>query len=345
MNSDAESSEESAPKHQRRIRYKGKNPRHFSQKYKELKPELYPETIQKVIASGKTPAGAHIPIMVEECLSALAVKTGQIGVDATLGYGGHAKEILTIIGKNGKLLGLDTDSIELPKTSVRLREAGFGETVFEGIQTNYAGIPKVLVARNLLGVDFILADLGCSSMQIDDPKRGFTFKTDGPLDMRMNPQRGISAADFIEKTNVEKLAFILKDYSDETNAELIAKKIVGQRFDKTSALVKLLDSVVKDESQNTIRRVFQALRIAVNEEFTALDTFLRNLPASLKSGGRVAILTFHSGEDRRVKKAFQQFHRDGIFSEISENVIIASESERHRNPRSTSAKLRWAQIS
>jgi 16S rRNA (cytosine1402-N4)-methyltransferase len=333
------------PRPPRRKRYSGRNPRRFEDKYKEHDPARFAETVAKVIASGKTPAGTHVPIMVDECLDALRLIPGMMGVDCTLGYGGHAARILAEIGHDGRLIGLDQDPVELPKTEHRLRQSGFGEERFEAVRSNYAGIAKVLGERGISAVDFIFADLGCSSMQFDDPSRGFSFKNAGPLDMRMNPNRGISAADWLERVSPEKLEFALHDYSDEPRAESLAAALAGKRFRSTLEFANAVrQSIRADEEvvELTVRRVFQAVRIAVNEEFVALDTFLRMLPDCLKPGGRVAILTFHSGEDRRVKKSFQAGVRDGVFSGASDGVITAGPEERRLNPRSTPAKLRWA---
>jgi len=336
--------------HKRRPRYSGKNPRRFADKYKEHNPALYPETIAKVVAAGKTPAGTHRPIMVAEILEALNPQPGAIVVDCTLGYGGHAREILKKIQPGGRLIGLDIDPIELPKTEARLRALGFGPDVLAVHRSNFAGLPKVLVAEQLAGADLILADLGVSSMQLDDPGRGFSVKLTGPLDMRMNPQRGQSATALIERTPAGKLAELLLENADEPRAELLATALAGKHFATTRAFAEavrraLPGSVLDEERENTIRRVFQALRIAVNEEFTALGMFLRNLPTCLTAGGRVAILTFHSGEDRRVKKAFEAGLAAGDYSEIATEVVRPSPAERHDNPRSSSAKLRWARKS
>ncbi|MGC4013665.1 MAG: 16S rRNA (cytosine(1402)-N(4))-methyltransferase RsmH [Luteolibacter sp.] len=334
------------PRPPRRKRYSGKNPRRFEDKYKERNPEKYPDTIAKVLASGKTPAGSHVPILVNESLEALALSVGMVGVDATLGHGGHSLAILGQITPGGRLFGLDVDPIEQPKTEARIRAAGYGRDVFEAVRSNYAGIAKVLASQGLEAVDFIYADLGCSSMQFDDPSRGFSFKTDGPLDMRMNPERGLSAAEWLERVKPEKLAFALVDHSDEPRAERLAEALAGRKFEGTRVFAEAiranLPGLTEDVVDLTIRRVFQAVRIAVNEEFTALDAFLRALPGCLKPGGRAAILTFHSGEDRRVKKAFQSGLRDGLYAELSEGVITAGPEERHHNPRSAPAKLRWA---
>ncbi len=332
--------------HRRRPRYAGKYPRRFEEKYKERDPERYAQTVAKVLASGKTPAGTHRPIMVHEILEALAPEPGEIAVDCTLGYGGHAQEILARIQPGGRLIGLDTDPIELPKTEARLRALGFGPEVFAAYRTNFAGLPKILSNAGIAGVDMILADLGVSSMQLDDPARGFSTKFEGPLDMRMNPQRGQQASALLEKIQPEHLAALLTDNADEPHAASLAPALAGRKFATTTALSRAireaLPRVSKDELDLTVRRVFQALRIAVNDEFSALDSLLRCLPTVLKPGGRVAILTFHSGEDRRVKKTFAAGLREGMYSEISQDVVRPSATERNDNPRSASAKLRWA---
>ena len=333
-----------ATPHKRRQRYRGKNPRRFEDKYKEHGSDA--ETIEKILASGKTPAGTHRPIMVAEILEALAPGPGDLAVDCTLGYGGHAQAILPQLLPGGKLLGLDQDPVELPKTEARLRALGFGPEVFTAHRSNFAGLPQVLAAQNLSGVDILLADLGVSSMQIDDPTRGFSVKHDGPLDMRMNPQRSQPASALLQKIKPAALSEMFTDYSDEPQAALLASALAGKMFATTLQLAAAVRAALprpgKDESDLTVRRVFQALRIAVNDEFSALDTLLRQLPAGLKPGGRAAILTFHSGEDRRVKKAFAAGQRDGFYSETSMEVIRPTPAEIHSNPRSAPAKLRWA---
>jgi 16S rRNA (cytosine1402-N4)-methyltransferase len=333
--------------HQRRPRYSGRNPRRFEEKYKEHDPQRYAETVAKVLASGKTPAGTHRPIMVAEILEVLAPRPGQIAADCTLGYGGHAQAILARLQPGGKLLGLDADPIELPKTEVRLRALGFGPEIFSAHRSNFAGLLQVLAAAELLGADVILADLGVSSMQIDDPARGFSVKLAGPLDMRMNPQRGQPTSAFLEKISSDKLATLLVENADEPHAATLAPALAGKVFATTTALAVAIRAALprlnQEDGSLAIRRVFQALRIAVNDEFSALDTFLRNLPACLNPSGRVAILTFHSGEDRRVKKAFAGGLREGLYADIAHEVIRPTAEERNANPRSAPAKLRWAQ--
>lgn len=337
---------EQQPPHRRRPRYAGKHPRNFDEKYKERAPELHPETIAKVLASGKTPAGTHRPIMVAEVLQALAPQPGEIAADVTLGYGGHAKEILARILPGGRLLGLDVDPIELPKTEARLRALGFGAEVFTAHRSNFAGLARVLGAAGLPGADCVLADLGVSSMQLDDPARGFSMKSDGPLDMRMNPNRGQPASALLARLGARELESLLVENADEPHAACIAAALAGRTCETTRAFAGAirdgLPELPEDQAELSVRRVFQALRVAVNDEFSALDNFLRELPGVLNTGGRVAIITFHSGEDRRVKRAFADGLRAGIYEEIAGEVIRPSDEERRANPRSSPAKLRWA---
>jgi 16S rRNA (cytosine1402-N4)-methyltransferase len=339
-------SEDAPQPHRRRPRYPGRNPRRFEDKYKELNPEKYPETVAHVLASGKTPAGMHVPIMVPEILDVLDPQPGELIVDCTLGYGGHARELLGRIQPGGRLIGLDVDPVEQPRTEQRLCDLGFGPETFLARRSNFAGLPKVLATEGLTGADCILADLGVSSMQIDTPARGFSVKIPGPLDMRMNPNKGQPASALLLHLQADALANLLQENADEPRAAAISQRLAGKNFplttDLAAAIRLALPNVSDDERDKSVRRVFQALRIAVNEEFTALDTLLRALPECLNPGGRVAILTFHSGEDRRVKKAFQSALREGRYVEISEDVTRASADECRANPRATSAKLRWA---
>ena len=346
---------ENPEKPKRRLRYPGTHPRRFSEKYKELHPEQYPEAIDKVLASGKTPAGTHRPICVTEILEILAPQPGEIAVDATLGYGGHAERILPRLHPGGRLLGLDVDGVELAKTERRLQQLGFVECLTV-VRTNFAGLPRVMADQSLAGVDLVLADLGCSSMQLDNPERGFSYKLAGPLDLRMNPARGQPASALLASLSVDALARLLTENADEPNADQLAQAIVTARAGRPIASTADLSQVIiqslrqnprpsSQDTKTTLQRVFQAIRIEVNDEFSALDTFLRNLPYCLRPGGRVAILSFHSGEDRRVKKAFQQGLREGTYSAVAPNVIRPSPEEIRDNPRAGSAKLRWAKRS
>lgn len=338
-----------SPPHRRRPRYSGKNPRRFADKYKERDPARHADTVARVLASGKTPAGTHRPILVPEILEVLAPAPGEVAVDATLGFGGHAREILARLRPGGRLIGIDVDPVELPRTETRLRELGFGAEELVVRRTNFAGLPAVLNELGIPGVDLVLADLGVSSMQIDDPARGFSVKEEGPLDMRMNPGRGVTAAGLIRCSSPARLAGLFREHSDEPRADVLAAALAGRELETTGALVRAvreaLPGVGPDEVGLTARRVFQALRIEVNGELDALGTFLRFLPGFLRPGGRVAILTFHSGEDRRVKNAFAEGRRAGLFEAVSDEVIRPGPEERRSNPRSTPAKLRWARRS
>lgn len=344
-------SDAETPRPPRRPRYRGTHPRQFEQKYKELQPERYPDEIAKVIEGGKTPAGMHRPIMVEAVLQVLAIQPGATVVDCTLGYGGHATEFLRAVQPGGRLLGFDLDPLELPRTEARLRATGIADGVLQVWRQNFAGVAAVLAEVAPAGVNALFADLGVSSMQLDDPARGFTFKTDGPLDMRMNPTRGLSAADWLTKWTPARLAQILRENADEPFADEFAEAILSAQaqtpLTTTRALAEVVRSTIltenpRSDAELNVRRVFQALRIAVNSEFESLDALLRQLPGCLKPGGRVAILTFHSGEDRRVKAAFKDGVQAGVYAEAAREVIRASSEEQRANPRSSSAKLRWA---
>jgi 16S rRNA (cytosine1402-N4)-methyltransferase len=283
---------------------------------------------------------------VREILEVLDPKPGETGLDATLGFGGHAQEILPRLAPGGRLFGIDVDPLELPRTEARLRSLGFGEDVLVVRRMNFAGIATLPG-----GFDFVLADLGVSSMQIDNPSRGFTYKAEGPLDLRLNPGRGRPASALLQAASEEELEAILTENSDEPYAAVLARALHGQPIATTTQLAKLVRQTVQGEFRETerqqelrkvLQRTFQALRIAVNDEFTVLDQFLSLLPKCLNPGGRVAILTFHSGEDRRVKKAFQAGHREGLYRDIAPEPVRPSAEERRANPRSSSAKLRWA---
>ena len=334
--------------HKRRVRYKGKYPRKYEEKYKELNPEKYKETIAHVISKGNTPAGMHISIM-----DFLQIKPGETGFDATLGYGGHTKAMMECLKGEGHMYATDVDPEESAKTKKRLAEQGFGEDILTVKLQNFCTIDEI--AEEIGGFDFILADLGVSSMQIDNPKRGFSFRADGPLDLRLNQEKGISAAERLDEISREELAGMLYENSDEPYCEEIAKAITdeirkGNRVDTTTKLRELiadtLDFLPEKEKKDTIRktcqRVFQALRIDVNREFEVLYEFMEKLPDALKPGGRVAILTFHSGEDKLVKKALKAGYKAGIYSDYAKDVIRPSAQECAQNGRARSTKMRWA---
>ncbi len=344
--------DEQEPKHQRRVRYKGTHPKNFKEKYKELQPEQYADAVAKVIQKGNTPAGMHISICVKEILEFLQITPGQIGLDATLGYGGHTLEMLKCLNSKGRLYATDIDPLELPRTKDRLERLGYGSDILEIRQMNFSKIDQI--ASESGPFNFVLADLGVSSMQIDNPERGFTFKSEGPLDLRLNPKMGYSAASLLKKISLDELQDMLIENADEPHSGVIARAIVsnikkGIDISTTTELrniindaLKFVPKVTKDEIKKSCQRTFQALRIDVNKEFEVLDEFLEKLPDAMTTGGRVAILSFHSGEDRRVKKSFKHFFREGVYREIAPDPIRASSEECHINSRARSAKLRWA---
>ncbi|MCX7025008.1 MAG: 16S rRNA (cytosine(1402)-N(4))-methyltransferase RsmH [Spirochaetes bacterium] len=336
--------------HKRRPRYRGTHPRKFSEKYKELQGSRYRDDVEKVLARGMTPAGSHRPVCVAEILGILAPQAGELAVDATLGNGGHAFKLLENILPGGRLVGIDLDGIEMARTRTRLLAAGIPATAFVLRQSNFSALPSILAGEGIAGADCFLADLGVSSMQIDNPERGFTFKHDGPLEMRMDPERGLSASDLLATISEVRLREILVANADESSAAAISRALCSRRgkLRTTLALADAIRSALPScpkgdpEIVKTIRRCFQALRIEVNGEFSALETMLSSLPSCLRPGGRAAVLSFHSGEDRRVEAAFRDGFEKGMYSSIAESFIRPSREEQYNNPRSSSAKLRWA---
>ena len=332
------------PVHKRRPRYSGKNPRRFDQKYKEHARD--PETLAKVLASGKTPAGTHRPIMVKEIIDLLHPSPGETAIDCTLGHGGHSLEILKLIQPHGRLLALDADPVEFPRTQQRIVQNGFGPECAILLRTNFASLHRAHTDSGLPAADILLADLGVSSMQLDDPTRGFSTKSEGPLDMRMNPNKGEPAARLIQRSTPADLSALLHDHADEPHAEEVGQTIAGKTFATTQDLVTTLrrqfPRASADDLNLTLRRVFQALRIAVNDEFGALDNLLRQIPLCTAPNARIAILSFHSGEDRRVKSAFERGRSENWYKAISPAPLRPSAEERVANTRSTPARLRWA---
>ena len=341
-------------KHKRRERYSGTHPRSYKEKYKEHNPEKYADTVERVIQRGGTPAGMHISIMVQEILDFLQIRPGQTGLDATLGYGGHTSAMLAKLEGQGHLYALDVDPIESEKTKKRLADKGFGPEILTVRLQNFADVDQVCRDTGVK-FDFILADLGVSSMQIDNPERGFTYKVEGPLDLRMNPLKGVTAAQRLKEVDYDEFVGMLIENSDEPYAEEIARVVMGrlsrgEPVETTTQLKNAIEEALsflpkkeqKDAVKKTCARTFQALRIDVNSEFEVLYTFLEKLPDVLAPGGRVAILTFHSGEDRLVKKSFKQFAREGLYSEIAADVIRPTAEECVRNSRAKSTKMRWA---
>lgn len=339
--------------HKRRVRYSGTHPRNYKEKYKELQPEKYADTISHVIQKGGTPAGMHISIMVKEIIDFLQIQPGHQGLDCTLGYGGHSQAMMDCLKGEGHLYALDVDPIESAKTKERLEKKGYGPDILTVCLKNFANIDEV--AKEHGKFDFILADLGVSSMQIDNPDRGFSYKVDGPLDLRMNPHKGESAAERLKHLTQNELEGMLIENSDEPYAAEIASAVMrrlakGEKIETTTDLKNVIEKALyivptaerKEAVKKSCQRTFQALRIDVNSEFEVLYELMEKLPKVLKPNGRVAILTFHSGEDRLVKKAFKQYQKEGLYSEISKDVIRPTAEECNRNSRARSTKMRWA---
>lgn len=302
-----------------------------------------------------TPTGEHRPVLLDEVLSLLQPSPGKVAVDCTAGFGGHSVEFLRKVLPGGRLLSLDLDGENLPRVRERLTAVG---NDFEALQANFAGLDRILMERGLQA-DLILADLGMSSMQVDDPERGFSYARDGDLDMRMDRTRGKSASQLLREIKEEELAQALSQLGDEPEAGTIARAIIHAREQKqilrTADLAQIISGAVgqterwrlhpsqREWNLHPAARSFQALRILVNRELANLTQLLRTLPQCLAPGGRAAIISFHSGEDRLVKKAFQEGQRNGTFVQIAEEAVRSAFSERQENPRSRSAKLRWVE--
>jgi 16S rRNA (cytosine1402-N4)-methyltransferase len=291
--------------------------------------------------------------MLQEVLAVLEPQPGEIAVDCTLGGAGHAIELLRRVGSSGKLIGIELDAANLPNAEEKLRAACLPFTSHQG---NFAALPAVLATAGVEGADVLVADLGMSSLQLDDPERGFSYSRDGTLDMRMNTTRGRTAAELLASIGRDELAAALRELGDEPEAERIAAAIERARnvkpITRTAELARIImDATGKKDWRlhprrdkwniHPAARTFQALRILVNRELQSLDELLRVLPCCLRPGGRAAIISFHSGEDRRVKAAFRTGFQSGAYTAISDEPLRPTFAERQQNPRSRSAKLRW----
>ena len=301
-----------------------------------------------------TNEGEHRAVLAREVLDLFDPKPGQVAVDCTVGWGGHAAELLPKLGPDGFLFGLDLDAENLAKAQARLEAIGGPFALHHG---NFAGATQVVQGAGRPGVDMLLADLGFSSMQVDDPSRGFSYRRDGPLDMRLDRSRGKTVAQLLQTIPQKELADALRDFADEPNAGKIARAIVQTRatrpIETTHQLAQFLMEIVGETEWklqpkpgvwkiHPAARSFQALRILVNRELANLEHLLRILPTLLNPGGVAAIISFHSGEDRLVKASFREGKHLGHYAAISEDPVRAGFDERGENPRSRSAKLRWA---
>jgi len=351
------SDSDSGKPRKRRPRYSGTHPKQFAEKYKEHAIDAHPDLRAHLQAKGKTPAGTHVPILVAEIMDLLKPAAGQIVADCTLGYGGHAAEFAKRIGPSGRLIALDVDAVELERTRQRLTSL-YPDVPMTFVRSNFAGIDKVMQSEAPEGFDILFADLGLSSMQIDDPERGMSFRKDGPLDMRMDQRRPRTAADLLAELSEEQLADALWQLSDEPDHLAIARHIVNRRQAQPLLRIRQLVELVLEVKGLTLTeyrqrqrqkpglhpaaRTFQTLRMLVNDELGTLSQLLRVAPYCLRPAGRIGIISFHSGEDRLVKHAFADGLRAGLYSAVSETVITPTRQEIVANSRSASAKFRWA---
>jgi 16S rRNA (cytosine1402-N4)-methyltransferase len=299
-------------------------------------------------------------VLLQEVLTVLDPRPGQVVVDCTTGWAGHAVALLRCVGPTGRLIGLDLDPLNVERARGRLEEVG---CPFGLHRANFAGLPAVLAAEGVSAVDGLVADLGMSSVQVDDPARGFSYRRDGPLDMRMDPSRGRTAAELVATIPEADLAQALRDLGDEPEAGRIAAAVAAARrrapLARTGDLVQVILEAVRPGRGEPWRlrpgpgrwqlhpaaRTFQVLRLLVNRELENLQALLRVLPGCLRDGGRAALISFHSGEDRLIKAALREGFRTGRYARIADEPLRASPEERLANPRSRSAKLRWAERS
>jgi 16S rRNA (cytosine1402-N4)-methyltransferase len=346
-----------SPEHRRRPRYSGTHPKSYQQKYKEHNISAHPELQDHLRAKGKTPAGMHVPVLTREVLESMKPRPGEIVADCTVGYGGHAAEFIKSIGPAGKMIAFDVDSAELERTRLRLSKENVRVSFY---RSNFAGIANVLSKEKIDGYDIIFADLGVSSMQIDNPERGMSYKHDGPLDMRMDDRLKRTGAALLNSLSEEQLSEAFLELADEPDHRKIARLIVARRavqpITRTPQLMQLIFSA-KGMTAKTWRqqqrssksgllhpaaRTFQALRILVNNELGSLRELLRVAPYCLRPGGRIGIISFHSGEDRLVKQSFRDGVKNDIYQSAAQNAIVPQRKEIASNPRSASAKFRWA---
>lgn len=339
----------------RRPRYRGTHPRSFAERYKELDAAAHPEHTAHLLRKGRTPASTHVPVMLREVLERLDPRPGAVIVDCTLGYGGHAREILQRVAGagadggtetpgRGVVIGLDVDGVELRRTVARLAPE-FGDSL-RAHRMRFAGLAKALALEGLAAVDGIVADLGVSSMQLDDPARGFSVKHDGPLDLRMDDRLRRTGADLVNELPEAQLAAALRELADEPDAGKIARAIAERRadrpFTRTGELTEAVLAVKRAPRPAAAVRTFQALRMLVNDELGNLRELLRVAPRCLAPGGRIVVIAFHSGEDRLVKESFRAGATCGLYREISAAPLRPGAEEVGANPRASPARLRFA---
>lgn len=344
------------PKRPRRKRYTGSHPRRFSERYKELDPTRYADVAGHVRAQGRTPAGSHVPVMLNKVLAALAPSPGEIVVDCTVGYGGHAQRLAEATAPGGRLIGLDRDAEALARAGRRLQVPDVTVSLHA---RNFAALRGVLEAEGVIACDVLFADLGLSSMQIDDPARGMSYKHDGPLDMRMDRRSGRTAADWLASASFDDLDAALARLADEPDHARLARAIVSRQartpLTTTRELVDVVLAVkgvtraqwkqralLDPGALHPAARAFQALRMVVNDELGAVRELLRQAPYFLRPGGRIGIISFHSGEDDCVARALEQARAAGWLEPDSHEAATPTIQERRDNPRCASARFRWA---
>jgi 16S rRNA (cytosine1402-N4)-methyltransferase len=289
----------------------------------------------------------HVPVLLEESLEFLAVRPGGVYADLTLGLGGHSAEIARRLGAKGKLIAFDRDLEAMSKAQVRLaavaEELGAEMPVVEYVSRPFSEVAEVITPGAL---DGLLADFGVSSLQLDEAHRGFSFRTDGPLDMRMDPRSGLTAEQVVNQVDEEELANLIYEFGEERRSRRIARAIVRARpITTTAELARVVSAVappIKGEKIHPATRTFQALRIRVNDELQEIQSLLRSAGSLLKPGGRLVLISFHSLEDRLVKDALRDGAKAGQFELLTKKPVVATEQESLRNPRSRSAKLRAA---
>ncbi|MFH0910874.1 MAG: 16S rRNA (cytosine(1402)-N(4))-methyltransferase RsmH [Planctomycetota bacterium] len=285
----------------------------------------------------------HQPVLVKEVLDNLLLSPGQVVIDGTVGLGGHAAAITEAIAPGGILIGIDQDQEAIRRACSNLSHA---PTQVHLHHASFVEMPDLLTFHGLAQADRVLLDLGVSSLQLESPERGFSFLGDGPLDMRMDPTSGGSTAgDLVKRLSERELADLIWRYGEERQSRRIAKSIAAERQKKTIQTTGELAAIVRRAVRGRARidkatRTFQALRIMVNDEMGELERALGMIPGILAPGGRFAVISFHSLEDRQVKYAFQAWQTQGTYEVLTRKPITASREELHRNPRSRSAKLR-----
>lgn len=297
-------------------------------------------------SAGNAPRTAHVPVLLREVLECLDPRPGETHVDATVGAGGHATEVLARLGAQGLLIGIDRDSQALEIAEQRLMQVGSPFRVFQGTFSRLSEFLRLAGLPAEGAMDGLLLDLGVSSLQLDRADRGFSFLRDGPLDMRMAAGEGESAADFLARTSVEELERALRDYGEEPAWRKIARAIDdarrARRLGTTAELSRVVESVVPRAGKRThpATRTFQGIRIAVNSELEQLRLILKDLDRFLRPGGRVVVLSYHSLEDRIVKESFRDKVNEGLYRAPPQSMLTPTASEVKTNPRARSARLR-----